>query len=86
MRGQVFEKVFETAEIAKFTSEEAISYEDSLKYYRDLKNSWDTAREEGRLEEKIIIAKKALQKGLSTNEIIDLTGLSSAEINRIKLS
>ncbi len=29
-----FEKLFETAEIAKFTAEQIRSYEDSLKYYR----------------------------------------------------
>ncbi|NER06216.1 MAG: hypothetical protein F6K17_28360, partial [Okeania sp. SIO3C4] len=38
---------FEVAEISKFTHEERLSYEDSLKYYRDLKNSLDTAFDEG---------------------------------------
>ena len=33
LRGQIFEKVFEVAEIAKFTKDEYTSYEDSLKYY-----------------------------------------------------
>jgi predicted transposase/invertase (TIGR01784 family) len=50
LRERIFEKVFETAEIAKFTPEQILSYEDSLKYYRDLKNSLDTAREEGEAE------------------------------------
>jgi len=36
--------------IAKFTPAQIQSYEDSLKYYRDLKNSLDTAKEEGREE------------------------------------
>ena len=34
----------EVAEIAKFTPVELKEYEDSLKTYRDLKNSIDTAR------------------------------------------
>jgi hypothetical protein len=34
----------------RFSPEEAEQYEDSLKIYRDLKNSLDTAREEGREE------------------------------------
>jgi hypothetical protein len=42
-----FKKLFEAAEIAKFTPEQVRSYENSLKYYRDLKNSLDTAKEEG---------------------------------------
>lgn len=48
LRECIFDKLFEVAEISRFTREQATSYEDSLKYYRDLKNSLDTAREEGR--------------------------------------
>ena len=47
----------EVAEIAKFTPVELKEYEDSLKTYRDLKNSLDTAEEKGRVEEKIAIAR-----------------------------
>ena len=47
LREKIFEKLFEAAEISKFTIAQAQSYEDSLKHYRDLKNSLDTAREEG---------------------------------------
>ena len=50
LREQIFEKLFEVAEIAKFTMEQADEYEDSLKSYRDLKNSLDTSKEEGREE------------------------------------
>ena len=39
----------EEAEIAKFTQVELKEYEDSLKTYRDLKNSLDTAEEKGRV-------------------------------------
>lgn len=37
LRERIFERLFEVAEVAKFTREELLSYEDSLKYYRDLK-------------------------------------------------
>ena len=53
LREQVFEKLFETAEIAKFTPDQIRSYEDSLKYYRDIKASLDTKFEEGKIEGKI---------------------------------
>ena len=46
----VFTKLFEEAEIAKFTPTELKEYEDSLKAYRDVKNSIDTALEKGREE------------------------------------
>ena len=43
----------EEAEIAKFTPVELKEYEDSLKAYRDIKNSIDMARREGNAEEEI---------------------------------
>ena len=76
LREQIFDKLFETAEIAKFTPAQIQSYEDSLKYYRDLKNSLDTAKEEGREERAFEIARKALLKGYSIEEIIELTDLT----------
>jgi hypothetical protein len=45
-------QLFETAEISKFSQQEYQEYEDSLKYYRDMKNSLDTKFEEGILENK----------------------------------
>ena len=54
LQERVFEKIFEIAEIEQFTREEREAYEDSLKHYRDLKNSMDTAKAEG---EKIGIEK-----------------------------
>ena len=84
LREQIFDKLFETAEIAKFTQDQVRSYEDSLKYYRDLKNSLDTARDEGELLKAYKIAKKALIKGLLIKDISDLTGLSEDEIKKLK--
>ena len=48
LQEKIFQKVFAIAEMAKFTPQERYAYEDSLKYYRDLKNSLDTVKEEGR--------------------------------------
>ncbi len=95
LKEDIFEKLFAVAEIAKFTPEQVNSYEDSLKYYRDLKNSLDTARDEGfekGLEKgiekgmkkgKIEIAKKLLQIGFETDVIKKSTGLSEKEINAL---
>ena len=47
LKENFFEKLFATAEIAKFTPDQVRSYEDSLNYYRDLKNLLNTARDEG---------------------------------------
>ncbi len=54
LQERIFERLFEVAEVAKFSREERSSYQDSLKHYWDLTNVIDyakeTAREEG-LEE-----------------------------------
>ncbi len=50
LREKVFEQAFETAEIARLNPAQRLDYEDSLKYYRDLKNSLDTAFDDGKKE------------------------------------
>lgn len=73
--------------------------EDSLKAYRDVKNSIDTAlekgREEGRVEGRaegreegknlkaIQIAKKMLAAGMDIDTIINMTDLSKSEIEKL---
>ncbi len=88
-KDEVFSKAFEKAELAKFDQTELDKYESSLKIYRDLKGVIDTAfdegkiegRIEGKMEGKIEVAKSAKQLGLSTADIVKLTGLSEDEIN-----
>jgi predicted transposase/invertase (TIGR01784 family) len=80
----IFLKLFETAEIAKFSQQEYQEYEDSLKYYRDIKNSLDTAKEEGKIEGKIEVAKNLLKNNVSIEIIISSTGLTKLEIENLK--
>ena len=78
----------EEAEIATFTPEELREYEDSLKAYRDIKNSIDTARKEGRVEGRvegekrkaIAIARNLKSMGMSISDVSKATGLSEEEI------
>ncbi len=83
LKESIFEKLFETAEIAKFNKEEYQSYEDSLKYYRDLKNSIDYAKEVARKESAIKIATTMLEDNIPVEQIIKYTGLSNNEINEL---
>jgi predicted transposase/invertase (TIGR01784 family) len=80
LREQIFERVFDTAEIAKFTPDQIRSYEDSLKYYRDLKNSLDTAKEEGKIE----VAIEMLKANESIDKIVRFTGLTKKLIEKLK--
>ena len=42
--------MFEASQIASFSQEERDAYENSLKYYRDIKGVVETAREEGKAQ------------------------------------
>ena len=53
------------AEIASFTHTELKEYEDSLKAYRDIKNSLDTAKDEGRAEGMAKGIAEGMAKGLA---------------------
>ena len=64
---KVFDRLFEEAEIAKFTPQEMREYEASKMAYRDIKNCIDTAKQEGLAEgielgRKICMA-KGMEKG-----------------------
>jgi predicted transposase/invertase (TIGR01784 family) len=84
---EVFSQAFEKAELAKFGQAELASYENSLKIYRDIKGVIDTAFDEGklegRLESKLEIARSAKRMGLKIEEIMELTGLSREDIDRL---
>ena len=79
--------MFAAAEIAKLSPKEYTTYIKSLGDYRDIKNSIDTAKQEGiekgKAEEKLEIAKNAKDLGLSVEQIQKLTGLSINEIEKL---
>ena len=95
LKEKIFSKLFEEAEIAKFTPTELKEYEDSLKAYRDVKNSIDTAlergREEGRAEGRkegmnqkaIQIARKLLKSGMDIATVMKMTDLTEEEMGKI---
>lgn len=83
LQSEVFDRLFREAEIAKFTKVELKEYEDSLKAYRDIKNSLDTAEAKGRAEGIVKVARKLLTMGMTTDYMADATGLSKEEIKDI---
>ena len=86
LQERIFEKLFEAAEIARFDAEEKARYEESLKYYRDLKNVVDTSYEEGieegRAEEKVEVILKSHEAGLDIETISKITGTSIEEVKK----
>ena len=100
LQERVFTRLFEQAEISKFNPQELMQYEDSVNAYRDIVNAINTAkkdsfaegRAEGRAEgitegieqRNIEIAKKMIERGMSLNDISDMTGLSIEIVEQLK--
>ena len=78
LQEKVFSKVFEIAEIAKYSPAEAAAYEDSLKVYRDLKNVIDTAYDEGKAEGKLEVAQRLVESGMSVEQAAEMAGVPVA--------
>ena len=68
----------------KLFGEEMAEYENSLKHYRDNKNTIDSAEMRGEHKKAIEIARRGLQKNMPLAEIADLTGLSEEEITALQ--
>lgn len=93
LKTKIFEKLFKTAAYSALNKEERSKYEESLKYYNDLKNSLDTAFDEGKEEARVellpIIEKERKQKEealeIISNMIktLHVKGLSVSEIATI---
>ncbi|WP_337639065.1 Rpn family recombination-promoting nuclease/putative transposase [Prevotella sp.] len=88
---KIFTKLFDAAAIARFSPTELREYEDNLKAYRDIKNSLDTAKEEGRAEGReegraegiAMVAKMMYAKGMDIDVIASMTGLSTDEVESL---
>ena len=80
---EVFSQAFEKAEIAKYSKTELDNYENSLKSYRDLKGVIDTAFDDGKNERNLEIAKSLKVQGVGLDIIINSTGLSKEEIEKL---
>ena len=99
LQNRVFDRLFETAEIAKFTKTELSEYWDSLKNFRDWYSVISTAekkgieigmekgreegREEGVREANLNNARNLKKLGIAIDVISQATGLSKEEIEKL---
>ena len=100
LQERIFTKLFEAAEIAKFTKKEYDAYEDSLKAYRDWKNTIETAEykgreegraeglaeglEKGRKEQALDMARQMIADNMPIEQILKYTHLSKEDILRLR--
>lgn len=86
----IFFKLFDAAQIACFDPTERQAYEDSLKYYRDLKNVVDAAEQKGReqgLEEGVQKGLEAgIQKGLEEGVKQAVVALHSNGFDAVRIA
>ncbi|MEZ4884171.1 MAG: Rpn family recombination-promoting nuclease/putative transposase [Chitinophagales bacterium] len=95
LQERIFQRLFDAAELARFSKKDRMAYEenlkiyrDFLKIYRDFMNVVNTAVEEAvektKKESKVEVAAKALEKGFTVEDVSDITGLSLKTIEKIK--
>ena len=82
-RKAIFDRLEQVASQANLTDEERARLEEDWKNYNDFFNTVDFARDEGRAEEKLEIAKKMKAKGQPLDLIVEFTGLSIEEIEKL---
>lgn len=91
--GSEFNKeLLEQAEISKFNPQELMQYEDSVNAYRDIVNAINTAKKDsfaegvakGIEQRNVEIARKMLRKGMTPEEVADMTGLSIADVDGLE--
>lgn len=88
LRDKVFDRLFEEAEIAKLSPQELREYEASQFAYRDIKNSIDTAKREGKAEgiteginmANLATAQRMLSDGVDIELVMRYTGLTKEQI------
>ena len=91
LQERVFQKLFEQAEIAKYTPEEFYAYEQSLTSLWDIANGYRAAEKKGfekgekigELQTKLAIAHNFKAAGVDITLIAQNTGLSIDEINNL---
>lgn len=95
IQNKIFDKLFSVAEIANFSIEQNQEYQDSLKGYRDYKNTVNTSHEEGKkegivegkiagvIEGKTAVARLMKLDGDSVDKIIRYTELTADDIEKL---
>ena len=87
LQEKVFTMLFEAAEIARFTPEERRAYEESVKIFRDNTNvanfAVSEAEKKGEAKKSIEIAQKMKAKGYPIEDIVEITGLSPEQIEKL---
>ena len=83
LRQEIFELLFETANISKFAPEEKIKYEFSMTTERDIRNQIRYAEKKGMEKGREEVAREMLKMGLETQIITQATGLTEEQVRAL---
>ena len=83
LQDRIFDRLFEQAEIAKYSPEERREYEVSVKNYWDYNSTMKTAASNASNERAKKIARRMKARGDSFEDIAEMTDLSVEEIERL---
>ncbi len=91
LKDPIFDKIFQTAEIANYSKMERNQYQESLKYHRDLVNSLNYAEKQG-IEKgiekgiettQLAIVKNCVEEGFTLKQISKITSISIDDLKKI---
>ena len=87
LQDRIFQRLFDQAEIAKYSDAERRLYEASQKEYWDYTSTLETAERKGEVKgiqkEKLETVRRMEAKGYSVEDISEIAGLSIDEIRKI---
>ena len=83
MRQEIFELLFEAANIATFAPEDKIKYEFDMTTERDIRNQIRYAEKKGRAVERKEIARNLKSLGVAIDTIAQALGLSVDEVREL---
>ena len=83
LQDRVFDRLFEQAEIAKYSDAERRQYEESKKDYWDYFSTMKTAKRKAREEEKVHTVFRLKSMGLSLEQIAQGAGLDTESVKKL---
>ena len=83
LRQEIFELLFDAANIATFAPEDRIKYEYAMTTERDIRNQIRYAEKQGKEQGALEVARRMLSKNKDIAEIVEFTGLSEEQVRTL---
>ena len=83
LRQEIFDLLFEAANIATFTPEDKVKYEFNMTTERDIRNQIRYAERKGMEKEAEKVARRMLKNGYPLKEVVEISGLSEEQVRAL---